>query len=58
MQVNPKGKDDGENRVYRGGSWNESTRDCRVAIRDFGSPTIAGDCLGFRVALAPAVRKK
>ena len=50
-QDNPKGPDKGSDRVYRGGSWYDGARDCRVSGRGYDAP---GNCfyyLGFRLAL-------
>jgi formylglycine-generating enzyme required for sulfatase activity len=41
-------------RVFRGGSWYGSPRDCRSADRDGGHPAGGGDTVGFRVVVAPA----
>ena len=43
----------GSRRAIRGGSWFFNARFCRSAYRDFGSPGIRNDHLGFRVALVP-----
>jgi Sulfatase-modifying factor enzyme 1 len=42
----------GSNRVMRGGSWNNSARNCRSAIRNRNSPDNRNDNLGFRLARA------
>ena len=41
----------GSFRVCRGGSWSDSPRDCRCAIRGRLEPGSRGDDLGFRVVL-------
>ena len=47
---NPKGSSTGSNRVFRGGSWYDYARDCRVSDRAF-SPDNRGIILGLRLAL-------
>ena len=46
----PKGKESVNNRVLRGGSWMEGSRNCRSASRLF-LPAYRLHCLGFRVVL-------
>lgn len=41
----------GGDRVLRGGSWSDDARDCRVADRVIGSPTLRSLSHGFRLAL-------
>ncbi len=48
--VDPQGPNSGTTRVARGGSWNSNARDCRVANRQSGVPTLTFDFIGFRVA--------
>lgn len=43
-----------ENRVIRGGSWNNTVRNCRVAYRNWNPPGDRNDNLGFRLARAQA----
>lgn len=43
----------GDNRVNRGGSWNNNARNCRSANRNRNNPENRNNNLGFRVALAP-----
>ena len=50
---NPVGPSSGSYRVSRGGSWNYSASDCRVANRNYCSPGNRGNFLGFRVVLLP-----
>lgn len=38
-------------RVHRGGGWNQPAIACRSAFRAYGTPTLAKDSLGIRVAL-------
>ncbi len=49
-QTDPRGPASGSDRVLRGGSWSYGAGDCRVAIRDSGSPTDSYDGIGFRMA--------
>jgi formylglycine-generating enzyme required for sulfatase activity len=37
-------------RVLRGGSWVDVARDCRSAVRFWGSPGVRFDLVGFRPA--------
>ena len=48
--VDPRGPVDGTRRVFRGGSWNGSPGDLRVAIRLNGSPGYRSRHIGFRAA--------
>ena len=50
-QTNPQGPSSGSDRVNRGGGWNGSARDCRVADRFVSSPGSRSGCLGLRLAL-------
>jgi len=43
---------DGENRVIRGGSWNDNGRNARSAYRNHNGPGNRNDNLGFRLASA------
>lgn len=47
----PAGAKSGSRRVFRGGSWCNSARDCRSALRNGISPGNRINSLGFRVAL-------
>ncbi|MDY3733019.1 MAG: SUMF1/EgtB/PvdO family nonheme iron enzyme [Alloprevotella sp.] len=49
-QTNPTGPSSGSDRVGRGGSWVNSAAYCRVAYRNYGTPTGSGDALGLRLA--------
>ena len=51
--VDPAGPSNGEDRVYRGGSWNHDARDCRAAVRFQLAPAHAADSIGFRLARDP-----
>lgn len=48
---NPAGAKSGSYRVIRGGSCLNFAQNCRSAIRDYDSPDVRGNYLGFRVAL-------
>jgi formylglycine-generating enzyme required for sulfatase activity len=52
----PKGPDNGESHVLRGGSWFSFPRDCRSARRRGDDPGNRGNHFGFRVVLRPAAR--
>ncbi len=52
-QNNPQGPSSGSFRVYRGGSWFNFARHCRVAFRFGDSPGLRGINLGFRLVLVP-----
>ena len=52
---NPKGPDNGQDRVLRGGSWNRNANYCRTAHRNRTGPDYRGNNNGFRLVL-PAVR--
>jgi formylglycine-generating enzyme required for sulfatase activity len=48
-----KGADEGSDRVYRGGSWNEYPRGCRAAYRrTWLHPAFRDGHVGFRLALS------
>jgi len=50
-QTNPTGPASGSYRVYRGGSWGNSARYCRVSFRLNSAPSDSYDYLGLRLAL-------
>ena len=50
-QINPKGSSSGSCRVYRGGSWYDGARGCRVSFRYYNTPDYRYYYLGFRLAL-------
>ena len=51
MQVDPRGDEEGDGRVFRGGGWSSNgDRRCRVSNRDNNGPDIRNDDLGFRLA--------
>ena len=49
-QTNPTGPASGSLRVIRGGSWNNTSGDCRVSARLRGTPTNALSHVGLRLA--------
>ncbi len=51
--VDPRGPSSGSNRVSRGGSWYNSDRLCRTSLRDYYTPDVRYDNLGFRLARTP-----
>ncbi|MGM9869502.1 MAG: SUMF1/EgtB/PvdO family nonheme iron enzyme, partial [Sodaliphilus sp.] len=50
-QTNPTGANSGSDRVYRGGCWYNSARECRVSYRDCLIQTYRNRIIGFRLAL-------
>ena len=42
-----------DSRVFRGGAWFDNSQGLRVAIRDFASPELIADFLGFRCVRSP-----
>lgn len=48
--TNPLGADKGVYRVFRGGSWLDYPRHCRVAYRSYDGPTYRVNYVGFRLA--------
>ena len=52
-QADPTGPESGTYRVFRGGSWGNDPRYCRVACRYYWLPDGRGDGLGFRLAASP-----
>jgi formylglycine-generating enzyme required for sulfatase activity len=56
--VDPQGPlSDGQNRVLRGGSWDDDAALCRSALRFLNVPAGRGTVYGFRLALSPSVNK-
>ncbi len=51
--TDPTGPANGSLHVVRGGSWNYTAADCRVAARSWVRPSNTYSNLGFRVVLAP-----
>ena len=47
--VNPTGPTTGTYRVLRGGGWGSGPQNCRVAYRNYGTPTYRNYNVGFRV---------
>ena len=50
------GADQAANRVNRGGSWNNTSVNCRSANRNRNLPTNRNNNLGFRPVTAPVAR--
>ncbi len=48
-QENPTGANTGKSRVVRGGSWNYSEEYCYTNIRDYETPNLKYNYIGFRV---------
>ncbi|MBP7295451.1 MAG: formylglycine-generating enzyme family protein [Acidobacteria bacterium] len=51
--TDPKGPDEGEKRVRRGGSWKSTGKDCRSANRDGGLPNEKSNTVGLRLVREP-----
>jgi formylglycine-generating enzyme required for sulfatase activity len=51
--ADPKGADEGEDRVLRGSSWNHSTKFCRLSYRINYGPNRGSSGNGFRLVLLP-----
>ena len=51
-QTNPTGPETGSDRVFRGGSWFNTARYCRVSYRCDDSPSVRFNCLGLRLAMS------
>ena len=49
---NPSGPTSGKERVFRGGSWLNPARYCRVSERGCYNPSTGGSDLGFRLAMS------
>jgi sulfatase modifying factor 1 len=56
-QVNPWGPIFGEQKVSRGGGWNDGEEFCRVYSRYSWYPTPAGYFMGFRVCIKSLISK-
>jgi len=52
--TDPRGPQEGSNRVYRGGSYRGWAENCRAANRSANDPANRNSSSGFRVALRPA----
>ena len=53
FSTDPKGASAGSIRVYRGGSYSSSDRQCRTACRGGVEPDATSDVIGIRTVLAP-----
>ena len=51
--TDPTGPSTGNERVMRGGHWQASAAECRLAKRLRFPPTIASDVVGFRLVMVP-----
>jgi formylglycine-generating enzyme required for sulfatase activity len=49
IMTNPRGPDNGETKIIRGGSWNFVPAICRLARRHYGEPSQRGNRGGFRL---------
>jgi len=52
-QTNPTGAATGSGRVFRGGDWYFSARNCRSAYRNYNTPDARSSDLGFRLVFVP-----
>ncbi|MDE5612518.1 MAG: formylglycine-generating enzyme family protein [Odoribacter sp.] len=52
-QIDPVGPEEGSNCVYRGGSWYNDARRCRMSFRGYNEPDERYFYLGFRLVLLP-----
>ena len=48
---NPKGASSGSERVFRGVSWSNQVKSCRISNRSHGAPNEKYNTLGFRLAM-------
>ena len=51
LSRNPRGPNEGKNRVLRGGAWDINARDCRASFRLHGRPSLRNYYCGFRLVL-------
>ena len=51
-QTDPQGSNSGEDRVLRGGSWNNNDNSCQVANRSGSNPDYRSSYRGFRLVLS------
>jgi len=56
--IDPSGPDSGEKRLMRGGSWNEVLMNARSAVREFNTPDVKYDDVGFRVVRTGTLERK
>jgi formylglycine-generating enzyme required for sulfatase activity len=49
--TNPTGPSSGYSRIFRGGSWNDDEKYCRVAFRNGSGRDYSFDVVGFRLAM-------
>jgi formylglycine-generating enzyme required for sulfatase activity len=54
LQTDPRGPEEGSDRIFRGGCWYDSARFCRSANRDRLAPSRRDNSVGFRVAQVPS----
>jgi formylglycine-generating enzyme required for sulfatase activity len=50
-QTNPEGREEGTERINRGGAWFSSERTCRLSNRNANLPNHKNMMLGFRIVL-------
>ncbi len=50
-QTNPSGPESGKSRIYRGGSWQNAAKVCRVTRRNYFAPGAIRNYMGLRLAL-------
>jgi len=57
VETDPAGPTSGSSRVYRGGCWFVVAEHCRSAFRFASLPVLRDYYLGFRIALAPEIKR-
>lgn len=57
-KTDPRGPDDGKNKVVRGGAWRFSAAECRAGYRYNESPGYADVCFGYDIYGFRCVRKR
>ena len=50
-QTNPTGPETGRSRIYRGGSWQNASKACRITRRNYFAPGTIRNYMGFRLAM-------
>lgn len=50
-QTNPAGPESGRSRIYRGGSWQNASKACRITRRNYFAPGAVRNYMGFRLAM-------